>query len=123
MVSAVIVAPGNDRALPLEPEFIVARDGAAKQDCDRTDEWLPIEWPKGVEKPTKFWLSTLSKNIASGAQVDITMNRWRSERDYHDLKQEVGLGHCRRVQCQQQRMPRLMAWPHGLALLRKRLQA
>ena len=60
---------------------------------DQPDEWLLIEWPKGEDKPTKFWLSTLSKNIAFDAQVDITMLRWRIERDYHDLKQEVGLGH------------------------------
>ena len=42
MVSAVIVAPGIDRALPLEPEFIVAQDGADKQDCEHraTARWL-----------------------------------------------------------------------------------
>ena len=25
--------------------------------------------------------------------IDLTMMRWRIERDYHELKQEVGLGH------------------------------
>ena len=34
MVSAVIVAPGIDRALPLEPEFITPQDGIEKQDCE-----------------------------------------------------------------------------------------
>ena len=42
MVSAVIVAPGIDRALPLEPEFITPQDGADKQDCEAraTHRWL-----------------------------------------------------------------------------------
>jgi hypothetical protein len=60
---------------------------------DQGEEWLLIEWPKGEAAPIKFWLSTLPKNIGFKAQVDITMMRWRIERDYHDLKQEVGLGH------------------------------
>lgn len=41
----------------------------------------------------KFWLSTLPETIAFDRLVDITMMRWRIERDYQDLKQEVGLGH------------------------------
>ena len=42
MVSAVLVAPGHDRALPLEPEFITPQDGAEKQDCESraTHRWL-----------------------------------------------------------------------------------
>jgi len=34
MVSAALVAPGHERALPLEPEFIAPQDGAEKQDCE-----------------------------------------------------------------------------------------
>lgn len=34
MVSAAMVAPGHERALPLEPEFIAPQDGAEKQDCE-----------------------------------------------------------------------------------------
>jgi hypothetical protein len=42
MVSAVIVAPGIERALPLEPEFITPQDGTDKQDCEHraTARWL-----------------------------------------------------------------------------------
>ena len=58
----------------------------------RPEEWLLIEWPEGKEKPTKFWLSTLPKNIAFHKLVDLTKLRWRIERDYQELKQEVGLG-------------------------------
>jgi SRSO17 transposase len=57
------------------------------------EEWLIVEWPKGEKEPTKFWLSTLPEGIAFERMIDITMMRWRIERDYQELKQEVGLGH------------------------------
>jgi SRSO17 transposase len=56
-------------------------------------EWLLIEWPKGEAEPTKYWLSTLPANINFHRLVDIAKLRWRIERDYQELKQEVGLGH------------------------------
>jgi SRSO17 transposase len=59
----------------------------------RPEEWLLIEWPEDEETPTKYWFSTLPADIAFNQLVDITKLRWRIERDYHELKQEVGLGH------------------------------
>jgi SRSO17 transposase len=59
----------------------------------RAKEWLLIEWPEGEDAPTKYWLSTLPKNIAFCDLVDAAKLRWRIERDYQELKQEVGLGH------------------------------
>jgi len=56
-------------------------------------EWLLIEWPVGEDAPTKYWLSTLPKNIPFRDLVDAAKLRWRIERDYQELKQEVGLGH------------------------------
>jgi SRSO17 transposase len=58
----------------------------------RPEEWLLIEWPKGDEEPTKYWFSTLPKKIAFRELVEITKLRWRIERDYQELKQEVGIG-------------------------------
>ena len=58
-----------------------------------TKEWLLIEWPEGEDAPTKYWLSTLPKNITFRDLVDAAKLRWRVERDYQELKQEVGLGH------------------------------
>jgi len=48
MVSAALVAPGHDRAIPLEPEFIVPQDGAEKQDCEAraTYRWLAVHGPQ-----------------------------------------------------------------------------
>jgi SRSO17 transposase len=56
-------------------------------------EWLLIEWPEGEAKPTKYWLSTLPENISFRKLVGLAKLRWRIERDYQELKQEVGLGH------------------------------
>jgi SRSO17 transposase len=56
-------------------------------------EWLLIEWPHGEAEPTKYWLSTLPADISFRRLVDFAKLRWRIERDYQELKQEVGLGH------------------------------
>jgi SRSO17 transposase len=56
-------------------------------------EWLLIEWPEGEDAPTKYWLSTAPKNVTLRDLVDAAKLRWRIERDYQELKQEVGLGH------------------------------
>ena len=58
-----------------------------------SQEWLLIEWPEGEAEPTKYWLSTLPANIGFRQLVDFAKLRWRIERDYQELKQEVGLGH------------------------------
>jgi len=57
------------------------------------EEWLLIEWPEGEAAPTRYWLSTLPADISFERLVDLTKLRWRIERDYQELKQEVGLDH------------------------------
>src|SRR6266851_5841171 len=59
----------------------------------RPQQWLLIEWPQGEAEPTKYWLSTLPEDVSFERLVDLTKLRWRIERDYQELKQEVGLGH------------------------------
>ncbi|MGH7100750.1 MAG: IS701 family transposase [Stellaceae bacterium] len=59
----------------------------------RPEEWLLIEWPEAENQPTKYWLSTLPEDISFRRLVDMAKLRWRIERDYQELKQEVGLGH------------------------------
>jgi SRSO17 transposase len=56
-------------------------------------EWLLIEWPEGEKEPTRYWLSTLPSSITFRDLVDAAKLRWRIERDYQELKREVGLGH------------------------------
>ena len=47
VVTPVIVAPGNPRVLPLEPEFIVPQDGHKKQDCENAAGSFSIVRGKG----------------------------------------------------------------------------
>ncbi len=49
--------------------------------------------PADQPEPTKYFLSTLPATISRRALVNATKLRWRIERDYQDLKQELGLGH------------------------------
>jgi SRSO17 transposase len=64
-----------------------------KLSAPRAAEWLLIEWPDGDAEPSKYWLSTLPKRTRLADLVDMAKLRWRIERDYQDLKQEIGLGH------------------------------
>ena len=84
-------------AEPLSSRFARVRVRAAHRDYwlaeSRPEEWLLIEWPEGEEAPTKYWFSTLPANIAFHQLVSTAKLRWRIERDYQELKQEVGLGH------------------------------
>ena len=57
------------------------------------EQWLLIEWPKTEREPTKYWLLDLPSSIALRKLVAIAKLRWRIERDYEELRQELGLGH------------------------------
>lgn len=57
------------------------------------EEWLLVEWPDGAVEPTKFWLATLPESSTLRQLVHIVMMRWRIERDYEELKSEIGLNH------------------------------
>ena len=91
----VVAAEGA--AEPLLSRFARLRVRTAHRDYwlaeSRPEEWLLIEWPKGESEPTKYWLSTLPQKIPFPDLVDTAKLRWRIERDYQELKQEVGLGH------------------------------
>jgi SRSO17 transposase len=64
-----------------------------RQNAWRAEVWLLIEWPKGEKEPTKYWLSNVAPDIALEQLVATAKMRWRIERDYEELKQELGLGH------------------------------
>jgi len=57
------------------------------------EEWLLIEWPEVEPEPTKYWLSNLNAAVPLEELVQTVKLRWRIERDYQELKQEIGLGH------------------------------
>jgi SRSO17 transposase len=56
-------------------------------------EWLLCEWPEGESEPTKFYFSTLPATASMVALVRTAKLRWRVERDYQEMKQEIGLDH------------------------------
>ena len=91
------VAWREGSAGPLTSRFARLRVRAAHRDEklkeSRPEEWLLVEWPEDEAQPTKYWLSTRPENASFADLVDTTKLRWRIERDYQDLKQEVGLGH------------------------------
>jgi SRSO17 transposase len=57
------------------------------------EQWLVYEWPLDEEEPTKFWLATLPAAASLKQLVRLAKLRWRVERDYQEMKQEIGLDH------------------------------
>ena len=81
----------------LRSRFAAVRVRPAHRDYDKekphAEQWLLIEWPKGETEPTKYWISTLTPDIKLKDLVKMAKHRWIIERDYEELKQELGLGH------------------------------
>ncbi|HLO08357.1 MAG TPA: IS701 family transposase [Terriglobales bacterium] len=79
----------------LRSRFAAVRVRPAHRDYKKIaphpEEWLLIEWPKNESEPTKYWLSTWRETLKS--LVKMAKHRWIIERDYEELKQELGLGH------------------------------
>ena len=57
------------------------------------EEWFLYEWPADESAPTKFWLSNLPVETPLKELVRLAKLRWRVERDYQELKEEIGLDH------------------------------
>ena len=81
----------------LSSRFAAVRIRPAHRDYWRSEphaeEWFLVEWPQGEKEPTKYWLSTLPLNAPVATLVETAKLRWRIERDYQELKQELGLDH------------------------------
>ena len=81
----------------LRSRFAAVRVRPPHRDYEKAEphaeQWLLIEWPRNEPEPTKYWISTLSPNTPLKALVKIAKQRWIIERDYQELKQELGLGH------------------------------
>ena len=81
----------------LASRFAAVRLRPASRDFNRSqahgEEWLLIEWHEDEPSPTKYLLSTLSADTTIPQLVDTAKLRWWIERDYQELKQELGLGH------------------------------
>jgi SRSO17 transposase len=86
---------GTERKL--RSRFAAVRVRPAHRDYEKAEpheeEWLLIEWPRGEAEPVKYWISTLPSHTVLKALVKMAKHRWIIERDYQELKQELGLGH------------------------------
>ena len=82
---------------PLRSRFAALRVRPAHrdywQDQPHPERWLLIEWPKNEAEPTHYWLANLPPETKLKDLVAMAKQRWIIERDYQELKQEVGLGH------------------------------
>ena len=81
----------------LNSRFAAVRSRPASRDYNLTEpgaeERLLIEWPEGDAEPLKYWLSTLAADTLLEHLVNAAKLRWRIERDYQELKQELEPGH------------------------------
>ena len=81
----------------LRSRFAAVRVRPAHRDYEKAEphaeEWLLIEWPREEKEPTKYWISTLPASTKFKELVKTAKHRWIIERDYEELKQELGLGH------------------------------
>jgi SRSO17 transposase len=87
----------GSRTTGLTSRFAAVRVRPAHRDQERSEpwpeEWLLIEWPEGAAEPAKYWLSNLPPRTALMDLAHTAKARWLIERDYQELKQEIGLGH------------------------------
>jgi len=79
---------GRFGALRLQPAH-----GHCRGMAPEPEQWLVWEWPQGEELPEHYWLSTLPEDTPLERLVYLAKLRWRVERDYQDMKAEVGLDH------------------------------
>jgi SRSO17 transposase len=81
----------------LASRFAVLRVRPGHRDYERPEPWpalwLLIEWPEGEDAPSKYWFANLDATTSLARLVGLAKLRWRIERDYLELKQELGLGH------------------------------
>jgi len=91
--SAITWREGTNERLQSRFARVRVRAAPIRGEARFAEETLLIEWPKGEAAPTKFWFATVDPNMSLRALIDIAKLRWRIERDYQDLKQEIGLGH------------------------------
>jgi SRSO17 transposase len=77
----------------LSSRFAAVRVHAAHNSQPHDEQWMLIEWPPGEPEPRHYWFSTLPANTPVKTLVATAQGRWRIERDYQELKSELGLHH------------------------------
>lgn len=75
-------------ALRVRPAYTDDRKGERQ-----LEQWLLMEWPKEAAEPVGYWLAWLPVKTSLKRLVGISKHRWVIERDYEELKSELGLAH------------------------------
>lgn len=57
------------------------------------EQWLLIQWPADADAPSHYFLMTSPANTSIEQLARTAKLRWRVERDYQDIKGEVGFTH------------------------------
>lgn len=71
-----------------------AHGGKRPEHPQRVMKWLLIEWPEHAAAPADYWLAQLGgPSLGLRRLVKTARARWRVERDYLELKEELGLDH------------------------------
>ena len=80
--------------LPASPRSASGRPRATASSPSRiqSNGWSS-NGPRARRSLTKYWLSTLPEDTPLEVLVDVIKLRWRIERDYEELKSELGLAH------------------------------
>ena len=65
----------------------------ARELDERPTVCLLIEWRDGESEPANYFFSSLPEDIPLEVLAALTMQRWRTERAYQDLKGQLGLDH------------------------------
>jgi SRSO17 transposase len=81
----------------MKSRFAAVRVRVAHRDDERSEarepEWLLIEWDRSDPAPSRYWLSTIPDGVSLSELVRLAKIRWRIERDFQELKDELGLDH------------------------------
>jgi SRSO17 transposase len=81
----------------MKSRFAAVRVRVAHRDNERSQsrepEWLLIEWDRSDSAPSRYWLSTIPEQVSLSDLVRLAKIRWRIERDFQELKDELGLDH------------------------------
>lgn len=77
----------------LSSRFAAVRVRPAHNQQPHDEQWLLIEWPQADPEPRHYWFSTLPADTSIKTLVATAQGRWRVERDYQELKSELGLHH------------------------------
>jgi len=79
---------GSFAALRVRPAYADDPKGQSQ-----LEQWLLMEWPREASEPSGYWLARLPVKNSLKRLVGISKHRWVIERDYEELKSELGLAH------------------------------